>query len=164
MKPSHLLLIGAGLGLTAYIFNKPYKFPIGKGGDSDIDRDPSKLLLGFRAKLARVFQRMEAQGFRPILWEGRRSANRAKRLDTRGTGIKQSLHRYGIAADVVDRDLLWNAPKTFWDALTSASLAEGLYPGSQFTDPDPDHVQAISPKQTPKFLAMSLAQQMQYIG
>jgi len=167
-----LLVLGGLVAVGAYMAKKPIltlisstpPLPQARGGDRDIDRDPEHLIPNFRRKLERVFEGMQALGYNPVLWEGRRSRVRAAKLDKRGTGKTKSIHILGLAADIVDRDKLWAAPAGFWEALARLSAQEGLTSGSTFSDPDPDHVQAVPYYDEPKMWAMSETQRNDYLA
>lgn len=167
------LLVGAGLlaavalwpqGVGTSSAAQRNALVLGEGGDSSIDRNPANLLPGFRARLERVFLRMQAQGFRPILWEGRRSQARAAMLARRGTGIVHSMHVPGAAADVLDHDLHWNAPQAFWKALGAAAKAEGLVWGGDFKRGDVDHLQAVRTRDEARFWAMTPHEQTAFVA
>lgn len=151
IKPWMLWAAG-GVALLAFAGNN-YSF----GGDSasKLDRDPKKLLPDFASKLELLFQRMRARGFDPVLWEGYRSPARAAALAKKGTGIADSLHSYGAAADIVDRKLLWDATPAFWSALGQEAQKLGLTWGGTFGDKP--HVQAVSLQQQDAFRAMARA-------
>lgn len=106
-----------------------------------IDRDPRKLEPLLARKLEVVFRRMRMRGFDPILWEGLRSAARAKELKAKGVGIYPSKHMAGRAADIVDGKLRWGAPKAFWEALGEEAEREGLVWGGRFKRVDYPHVE-----------------------
>lgn len=181
MKGAKLYLTGgAALGLIAYLLYKDQKaivdqqwgkpmIDLATGGERDVDRDPNHLLPGFRKKLELVFWRLKMRGFKPALFEGLRSPARAKRLSIRGTGIKNSMHIYGIAADVVDRDKLHEAPAAFWQALGEEAERVGLTWGGRWkTEKRPEgdrpHVQFIPISMQNRFMAMSEAERKAYVG
>jgi len=109
-----------------------------------IDRDPRNLDPAFASKLELVFQRMRARGFDPILWEGFRTEARAQELKKAGVGIYPSLHQYGLAADIVDRRLRWNAPRAFYDAIGYEADRLGLTWGGHWPKGDKPHVQGVT--------------------
>lgn len=176
MRGSKLLILGGLVTLGAVLMAKKPSLTLllggqnlppltqGKGGDRDIDRDPNNLVPNFRRKLEWVFSEMRKLGFNPVLWEGRRTRARAMKLDKRGTGKSKSIHILGLGADIVDRDNLWNAPKGFWEALARLGKQAGLTSGSTFSDPDPDHLQAVPFKDEPRMWAMTETQRNDYIA
>jgi len=174
-RGSKLLVLGGLVALGVFVAKKPSltviagggdlpPLTLGKGGDRDIDRDPAHLVPNFRRKLERVFAGMRALGFNPVLWEGRRTRARAAKLDKRGTGKSKSIHILGLGADIVDRDKLWNAPKGFWEALARLGAQEGLTSGATFSDPDPDHLQAVPYRDEAKMWVMTETQRNDYIA
>jgi len=92
-----------------------------------VDRDPMKLHPAFAAKIELLFQCLRDKGFEPLLWEGFRSFERAEQLARRGTGIRQSMHCYKIAGDIVDSDdTPWTAPPGFWETMRDKAEELGL--------------------------------------
>jgi hypothetical protein len=57
-----------------------------------------------------------------------------------GTGIRDSMHIYGAAADIIDRQKLWKNP-AFFAALGREAKKLGLTWGGDFGDPP--HIQAL---------------------
>jgi len=101
------------------------------------------LVPGFREAIARVIAAMRAAGFDAVVREGLRSAARAQELAAKGTGIVNSLHKLGLAADIISASKGWNASPDFWQALRSMAEKEGLTSGASFSKPDKAHVQAV---------------------
>jgi hypothetical protein len=106
----------------------------------DVDSSVSSLVPTVRLPIARVLARMRSRGFEPRVWETRRSLGRAEMLAKKGTGITRSMHRLGLAVDVVDARTLWLAPAKFWSALAEEAHREGFatLPG------DRPHLQAVA--------------------
>jgi len=132
-----------------------------------VDRDPVRLLPGFADRLERVFRGMRTDGFEPMLWEGYRSFERAARLAARGTGIKRSMHCYGIAADIVDSDAThWTAPAGFWASIRNHAHRAGLHTlvYSDGSPRDYPHVQAIPVSEQFAFRAMSLREREEHVA
>lgn len=102
-----------------------------------IINDPATLVPAFRAKVELLLDRMRAKGWKPLLYETRRSRERAKMLNAKGRGSLDSMHCYDIAADIVDADRnnvprmdkegLWDAPAQFWADLEDEAIALGLH-------------------------------------
>lgn len=138
------------------------------GGDEirrGVSRDPHLLLPAFAAKVETLFQRLRKQGHDPLLWEAYRSPERAQRLSDKGTGIKNSLHCYGAAVDIVDEDDMWSASAEFWDAIGDEAEALGLvvlYRNGRRRDRP--HVQAIAVKDQHRFRAMSEADRKEFVA
>lgn len=132
--------------------------PMKKG----IDRDPANLLPGFADKVELLFQEMRVWGYDPILWEGRRSFERAESLERKGTGIAKSMHCYGAAVDILDEDEMWGAPDSFWRALRGVAAQMGLYTiGLR----DRAHVQGVHPSfsMQNEFRAMSDSKRREFV-
>lgn len=137
------LAAASAAAVAAFALQGRAPSPLGLGETlrEGVDRNPENLLPAFRQRLERVFEDMRAAGFSPLLWEGYRTPERARKLAAGGVGIERSLHTLGAAADVVDAVKLWNASPAFWEALAHAARANGLTSGSDFGDPP--HVQAV---------------------
>lgn len=153
-----LLLLGGGA--AAYTFG-------GKMLRSGVDRDPNKLLPGFAKKVDLLFKAMRARGFRPMLWEGYRTPERAAQLSEQGVGIANSLHIYGAAADIVDESTApdyWKGAPGFWTALGEEAEKLGLTWGGRWTKRDLPHVQAIPVAQQVAFRKMSRSEQEKVVA
>lgn len=132
-----------------------------------ISRDPQKLLPGFAAKVELLFQRMREAGFKPMLWEGVRSFERAEMLSKRGTGIRNSIHCYGGAVDIVDSDdSPWTAPPGFWGTLRREAEELGLHVlrDRNGRPKDLPHVQAIPVSEQNAFRAMTDAERAERVA
>jgi len=108
------------------------------------DGQLATLVPGFRQAVARVIAAMRAAGFDAVVREGLRSAARAQELAAKGRGIVNSLHKLGLAADIISASKGWNASPEFWQALRSFAEKEKLTSGASFSKPDVAHVQAIT--------------------
>lgn len=153
-----LLVLGGG-GTAVYVYGGP---PRRKG----VDRDPARLLKPFANKLNTLFRRMRARGFQPMLWEGRRSAERAETLAKRGTGIKLSMHVLGAAVDIVDGSTSnpWKASPGFWTALGQEARKLGLTWGGDWAKGDFPHVQALAVNQQTAFRRMTPGQRASFVA
>lgn len=60
---------------------------------------------------------------------------------TRAKSALHSWHGYGLAVDVIDKDLLWSPPKVFWSDLGRQADMHGLTWGGRWNQPDLPHVQ-----------------------
>ena len=157
------LVIGGVLMLVAGGSGKGYSYggpPLRKG----ISREPTRLLPGFARKLDRVFKRMRARGFDPILWEGWRTNERALRLANKGSGIVRSMHTLGAAVDIVDRRHLWDASPAFWKALGEETAREGLVWGGHWRKADKPHVQGITVADQNAFRVASVADRKRWVA
>lgn len=137
----YALTRGSMSAVTRYSYGSEKPRITAKG---EVDRDPAKLLPAFADRLEIVFREMRKLGWKPVLWEGWRSRERALALSKTGKGIKDSMHFYGGAADIIDEDYLWSNQR-FFDDLAKVVRAAGLYSGADFVNDDPDwpHVQAV---------------------
>ena len=145
-----LLLLGGG----AYAYG-------GAPKKQGVDRDPKKLLKPFAKKLNILFSAMRARGYQPVLWEGRRSTQRAAEL-----GYAKSLHTLGAAADIVDGSSSnpWKAKAGFWAALGEESAKLGLTWGGDWVKRDLPHVQAIAVNKQAAFRRMTPADRASLIA
>lgn len=149
-----VLLLLAG-GTAAYTFG-------GSELRKGIDRDPSKLLPGFAKKVEQLFQAMRKRGYKPLLWEGYRTPERAAMLAEKGTGIVDSMHSYGAAVDIVDESTApnyWTGAPGFWNALGEEAEKLGLTWGGRWKSVDRPHVQGITVAEQTAFRKMSRAEQ-----
>jgi len=109
-----------------------------------IDRDISKLVPAFRARVELLLERMRARGFDAMVWETYRSRGRAAQLADAGRGVKDSMHTLGLAVDIVSESKKWGPGEDFWAALGEEAEALSLTWGGRWpTRPDKPHVQAI---------------------
>lgn len=150
------ILIGIGVAAAYFALHRSYTY--GGPDFKSISRDPYRLVPAFADQLEKLFQRMRALGFDPLLYEAWRSPARAKELATKGTGIVDSMHIYGGAADIVSAKNLWSDP-TFFKALGREAKALGLTWGGDFSDgADMPHIQAVPGKLEVQFKALTPAQ------
>jgi hypothetical protein len=109
--------------------------------------DDIKLLLpSMQAKVGKLIARMVELKYQPILFDGYRTATESARNAAKGTGIKQSMHEYGCAADVICDEHGWNCRQKkckFYTVLGREANALGLYWGGDFSSVDQPHVQGI---------------------
>lgn len=131
--------------------------------------DVSRCAPRFAEKIARVIQRMEQQGYDPIVYEAGRSEERQVWLhgfsreydDGRGcvthaaTAFK-AWHIYGLAVDIISRSKGWDAPDGFWACLRTEAEAEGLEAGAKWKMADKPHVQWAPMRTTPSDHAKEL--------
>jgi len=152
------LTLEAVLRLEGYEPQGPVVGEFSFGGPplrAGVDRDPSRLLPGFAARVELLFQRLRARGLDPMLWEAYRSPERAAALHARGSGSKRSLHCLGAAVDIVHREDYWSAPGSFWKAIGQEARALGLTWGGRWRRRDLPHVQAVPVWRQRGFRAMT---------
>ncbi len=114
-------------------------------GGGELDRDPAKLAPAFADNLEKLFQRLRAQGFDPMLNEGYRSPERGQALKDLGysqTGPK-SIHVWGAAADVISEAGGWRDSEAMWEAMGPIAEDLGMVWGGRWSFYDPAHVQGI---------------------
>ena len=141
-----------------------YTFSDGETIREGVNRDPSKLLPPFAAKVEALFQALRARGFDPLLWEGYRSPERAQALSDRGSGIKLSLHCLGAAADIIHAEDYWQASEAFWDALGEEAESLGLTWGGRWKRRDLPHVQALPVRDQNRFRSMTEDERLAYLS
>lgn len=108
------------------------------------DRDLAKLDPTFRERVVALLRVLVAAGFDPMVWEGRRSFERADELQRRGSGVAKSMHCYGLAVDIVWGSAPhWDPPDGFWEALGAEAKRLGLTWGGDWKRDDKPHVQAL---------------------
>lgn len=127
-----------------------------KHSATGVDHEWDHLLPAFAQRLRAVFAALAARGFDPYLHEGLRSRARAESLASDGSGIKDSMHVYGAAADVISASRHWDWPE-FFSALGEESERLGLTWGGRFSRKDLDHVQAIPVSMQPRMRAAQSA-------
>ena len=129
---------------------------IEKGADVRVD-DPDYLIIPFRARITALLGRMTALGFKPLLWETYRTPTRAEALARKGVGIRDSIHCYGAAADVVCGEHRWDCKKhscEFFSSLGEQAEKLNLVWGGRFKRVDAPHVQGVLVKDQARFRAM----------
>lgn len=110
-------------------------------------RNMKSLLYPFRVNVVRVVDDMKALGFDPWVFETWRSGERADWLvaQNRLASGRNSMHCYGLAADIICRERHWDNP-LFFEALGNVAKDRGLTWGGSDFGPniyDGPHIQAI---------------------
>ena len=109
--------------------------------------DVAGLVPTFAAKVQLLLAALTARGFHPVVVDGKRTAAEAHANATSGAGIDKSMHMWGCAADIADRNTSWSDPK-FFDALGEEAEKLGLVWGGRWTrggkGPDRPHTQGVS--------------------
>lgn len=115
----------------------------GAGGAAEIgNADPrgvlnqSKLNPTVKKMTRSILATMQAEGFKPYLFEGFRSFERQNQLYDGGKGVTKvrgggSWHNYGLAVDIVFYNArgtgpTWDAPKKSWNRLGAVGKAAGF--------------------------------------
>jgi len=109
--------------------------------------DDIKLLLpAMQVKVQALLDVLTAQGFKPVLFDGMRTAAEAAKNAAKGAGVIDSMHLYGAAADLICADHGWNCDKhgcKFFKALVPAAEELGFVSGYYFRKVDTCHVQGL---------------------
>jgi hypothetical protein len=100
----------------------------------------------FRAQVIAIRDAMAARGFPAVVFETLRLPRLQAHYHAVGASnaasVWHSWHGYGLACDFVHRDLLWSAPRAFWQALGAQAEALGCAWGGRWKSlPDSPHVQ-----------------------
>lgn len=72
------------------------------------EADIELLLPTFREHVRSVLARMRVRGFKPVLIDGLRTPAQAKVNATKKTGIDNSMHIFGAAADIICEEHGWS--------------------------------------------------------
>lgn len=108
--------------------------------------DIALLLPTFRKLVEELLVLMRTDGFAPVLRDGMRTPAEAKATAARGVGIADSMHCYGIAADIICDEHGWDCARQgchFFTALGEHAQAIGLTWGGSWPRKDLPHVQAV---------------------
>ena len=114
----------------------------GETGQTSLEKYNS-LQPEFQQKLYYVMKDLEAKGWKPLIRNGMRSQEQADKNAAAGTGVRNSAHLQGIAADVVDasgpNNLNATNPK-FWRDLRESATKHGIRSGMDFRKQDRPHI------------------------
>lgn len=105
--------------------------------------DINLLVPSFRARVVIVLDEMKALGYQPCLRDTLRTKLEAERNEARGVGIRNSMHLYGVAADVICDVHGWGCRSSgckFFQDLRETALKAGCFIGPQNDWP---HFQAV---------------------
>lgn len=119
----------------------------GSGGTLYKSDDIELLLPTWREKVRELMNRLGELGHRPILFDGLRTMDEAKRNAAKGVGIENSIHCYGAAADLICSKHGWSCQGQhcrFFVNLGREADAMGIVWGGHFTRVDLPHCQGIS--------------------
>lgn len=108
--------------------------------------DPAMLLPTFRERVLALVSALEEAGHEPLVFETYRSRERAAMLSKKGTGIADSMHCYGCAADIICKRHKWDCRKQkcrFFDDLGRLAESLRLTWGGRFKTYDGPHVQGV---------------------
>jgi hypothetical protein len=104
------------------------------------------LLPSFRVVVGRLIGRMVHLQFEPVLFDGLRTPTEALRNAAKGSGIVDSMHCYGCAADLICGKHGWDCHKNrcgFYGVLGREAEALRLLWGGRFVKQDMPHCQAV---------------------
>ena len=108
--------------------------------------DTALLVPAFWERLESALRALKGQGYHPLVWETLRSRARAEQLAAKGTGVADSMHLYGVAADVICGVHQWDCRRHhcgFFEAFGAAAEDAGLTWGGRWRRVDLPHVQAV---------------------
>lgn len=108
--------------------------------------DIEQLLPTWRAKVRELILRMGELGYVAVLHDGLRTEAEAKANAAKGVGIADSVHCYGLAADLICGLHGWQCHKNrcgFFEVLGREGEALGMVWGGRFSRVDLPHFQAI---------------------
>ena len=113
--------------------------------------DLSRLLPSFQPLASKLLEALRERGFSPIARGSTRTPEQAAANAQRGTGIRNSLHLYGAALDVICGEHRWACHEHecgFFEALGEVAESLGLTWGGRWhrngRGPDLPHVQCIA--------------------
>jgi hypothetical protein len=138
MKRSTKILFGVGFLLGSLLFVATRKKKVGKFKEDNINL----LLPAFRNKVLLLIDAMKQKGFDPVLHDTGRTQLEALTYAEKGVGVKNSLHLFGAATDIISASKGWKNPK-FFQALEQEANKLNLTSGNTFRRKDPNHIQAI---------------------
>lgn len=104
------------------------------------------LLPTFRARVETLLEQLRDAGHEPVVFETLRTPERAAMLAAKGRGIRDSMHLYGAACDVVCAVHGWDCAKhrcDFFERLGKLGEALGLVWGGRWRRVDKPHLQAV---------------------
>ncbi len=103
------------------------------------------LNIKFQNIVKKILFELELIGWDPLVRNGLRSQQQANKNKKAGSGAKNSLHLYGLAADIVPADhcdpqMYDQADPQFWEDLASIAESHGLRAGLRFKKRDRPHI------------------------
>jgi D-alanyl-D-alanine carboxypeptidase-like protein len=110
--------------------------------------DISLLLPSMQLQVQVLMDKVRSFGYQPVLFDGLRTAEEADRNAAKGTGIKNSIHEYGAAADIICDQHGWQCKAKkckFYTVLGREAVELGFVWGGNFPSKvDQPHVQGIT--------------------
>lgn len=108
--------------------------------------DLNLLLPTFRDRVKRLVEEMRKRGYKPIVRDTGRTPEEALKNAAKGSGIVDSMHCYGVAADLICEDHLWSCAMKdcrFFPLLGEVAESLGMVWGGRWQRRDLPHVQGI---------------------
>lgn len=121
--------------------------------------DIEQLLPAWREKVRELMLRMGELGHRPVLFDGLRTPEEAIKNAAKGTGIIDSIHCYGAAADLICDRHGWSCHQAgchFYDVLGREAEALDMVWGGRFSRADLPHVQGIAVAQQAEMRSLGM--------
>lgn len=106
--------------------------------------DVDMLIPSVKERVIILTRRLTAMGFDPKVHETYRTRERAQMLARKGTGIVDSMHLYGVAADIICGDHQWDCARhgcEFFHSVGEQAKRVGLTWGGDWKKRDFPHVQ-----------------------
>lgn len=106
--------------------------------------DVNLLLPSFALHVMDVVADLQDAGHKPVVFDTLRTPEEAAKFAKRGTGSKNSMHLYGVAADIICGDHGWDCAKHkcgFYDLLGKVAEERGLVWGGRWKRVDKPHIQ-----------------------
>lgn len=119
--------------------------------------DVELLLPAFRVAVKLLLQKMVAWGFKPIPFDTLRTSAEAAANARKGTGTANSIHQYGVAADIICGEHGWSCSDhgcDFFAVLGSEAKSLKLVWGGDWPRRDMPHVQGVAVAMQPAVRAL----------
>jgi hypothetical protein len=129
--------------------------------------DVNLLLPSFRERVVLLLERLAARGYSPVPRDTLRTRAEAARNDEEGRGIKDSMHLYGAAADIICDAHAWSCAQRgcgFYDELGILAEAMGLTWGGRWKRRDMPHVQGVKVGDQPAFRRLKPEQRDAFVA
>lgn len=128
--------------------------------------DLSRLLPAFQPLASQLLEALRERDFSPVPRSTARTAAQAAANARVGTGIRNSLHLYGAAVDVICGEHGWSCRThgcAFFEALGEVAESLGLVWGGRWhrkgRGPDMPHVQCVALHDQDAFRALATAEE-----
>lgn len=124
--------------------------------------DVGLLLPSFRERVEALLGRMRELGYQPVPRDTLRTPAEAAANARRGSGIADSIHCYGAAADVICDEHGWSCAQRgcgFFEQLGVVAEALGLTWGGRWPRRDMPHVQAVTLAEQKRLRSLKTAEE-----